>query len=149
MPHPGTSKETLGAIRAFCTAIDQFPIELHKEQHGYVFNTMLSEWFASALGLASAGVAKVEDIDRAWMGIMRSPVGPFGIMDSIGLGTVHTVTDYWAKKTQDPKARQNADFLKGYVGQRGAGDENRQGVLYLSESRVCRCRLSERDSLIL
>ncbi|WDP89987.1 MAG: 3-hydroxyacyl-CoA dehydrogenase [Desulfobacter sp.] len=115
MPHPGTSAGTLDAVRDFCTAIDQFPIELKKEQHGYVFNTMLSEWMASALSLASKEVATVEDIDRAWMGIMRSMTGPFGIMDSIGLETVYKVTDYWAEKKDDPQARQNAAFLKAYV----------------------------------
>jgi len=127
MPHPGTSELTLGVIRDFCAAIDQFPIELQREQHGYVFNTMLSEWFASALGLASGGVAKVEDIDRAWMGIMRSLVGPFGIMDSIGLGTVHKVTDYWAKKKQDEKSRQNAAFLKAFVDRGDLGIKTGKG----------------------
>ncbi|MCG8687519.1 MAG: 3-hydroxyacyl-CoA dehydrogenase [Desulfobacterales bacterium] len=115
MPHSGTSRETLDTVRSFCTAIDQFPIELNKEQHGYVFNAMLSEWMASALSLASKEVASIQDIDRAWMGIMRSMTGPFGIMDSIGLETVFKVTDYWAQKKQDPQAKKNAAFLKSYV----------------------------------
>ncbi|MCP4718998.1 MAG: 3-hydroxyacyl-CoA dehydrogenase, partial [Desulfobacteraceae bacterium] len=108
MPHPGTSKQTLEYIRGFCRAIDQFPIELKKEQHGYVFNTMLSELLGSALTLASKEVASVEDIDRAWMGIMKTFVGPFGIMDSIGLETVYKVTDYWAGVKNDPQAKANA-----------------------------------------
>lgn len=127
MPHPGTSSQTLGIIREFCRAIDQFPIELKKEQHGYVFNTMLSELMGSALSLASKGVAEVEDIDRAWMGIMRAMVGPFGIMDSIGLGTVYKVTDYWAQKNQDPQAIANAAFLKAYVNKGQLGIKTGQG----------------------
>ncbi len=112
MPHPGTSKQTLEDIRGFCGAIEQFPIELKKEQHGYVFNTMLSELLGSALTLASKEVASVEDIDRAWMGIMKTFVGPFGIMDSIGLETVCKVTDYWAGVKNDPQGKANAAFLK-------------------------------------
>lgn len=112
MPHPGTSKQTLEDIRGFCQAIDQFPIELKKEQHGYVFNTMLSELLGSAMTLASKEVASVEDIDRAWMGIMKTFVGPFGIMDSIGLETVYKVTDYWAGVKNDPQAKANAAFLR-------------------------------------
>ena len=115
MPHPGTSEATLSAVRTFCTAIDQYPIELKKEQPGYVFNTMLTEWMGVALTLASREIASVRDIDRAWMGIMRSTVGPFGIMDSIGLETTYHVTDYWAKKTNAAKALKNAAFLKSYV----------------------------------
>jgi 3-hydroxybutyryl-CoA dehydrogenase len=115
MPHPGTSRQTLDAVLEFCNNIDQFPIELKKEQHGYVFNTMLSELFASALTLASKDVASIEDIDRAWMGIMKTKVGPFGIMDSVGLETVYKITDYWAGVNNDPKTMANADFLKKYV----------------------------------
>jgi 3-hydroxybutyryl-CoA dehydrogenase len=115
MPHPGTSKETLQAIREFVFQIDQYPIELKKEQPGYVFNTMLSQLFASAMTLASRDVAAVEDIDRAWMGIMKTPIGPFGIMDSIGLETIWKVTDYWATVTKDPQSRQNGEFIKRFV----------------------------------
>ncbi len=46
------------------------------------------------------------------MGVMNSPMGPFTIMDSIGLDTVWKITDYWAKKTNDPQAKKNALFLK-------------------------------------
>lgn len=115
MPHPGTSEKTLETIRAFCKAIDQYPIELKKEQHGYVFNTMLTELLGSALGLASKQVASPEDIDRAWMGIMKTAVGPFGIMDSVGLETVYKITDYWAQKSHDPKRKANAAYLKSFV----------------------------------
>jgi 3-hydroxybutyryl-CoA dehydrogenase len=80
-----------------------------------VFNTMLTELLGSALGLASKQVASPEDIDRAWMGIMKTFVGPFGIMDSVGLDTVYKITDYWAQKTNDPKPKANAAYLKTFV----------------------------------
>jgi len=115
MPHPGTCAKTMETILAFCKATDQYPIELKKEQHGYVFNTMLTELLGSALGLASKQVASFEDIDRAWMGIMKTAVGPFGIMDSVGLDTVCKITDYWARKTNDPKPMANAAYLKTFV----------------------------------
>jgi 3-hydroxybutyryl-CoA dehydrogenase len=127
MPHPGTSKKTLEDVRGFVEAIDQFPIELKKEQHGYVFNTMLSELMGSALSLASKEVAAIEDIDRAWMGIMKTAVGPFGIMDSIGLETVYKVTDYWAGVKDDPQAKANAAFLKAYVEKGNLGVKTGQG----------------------
>jgi len=115
MPHPGTSADTVKTILSFCRAIGQYPIELKKEQHGYVFNAMLTELLGSALSLASRQVATPEDIDRAWMGIMKTQVGPFGIMDSVGLETVYKITDYWAQKSDDPNARANADYLKTFV----------------------------------
>jgi 3-hydroxybutyryl-CoA dehydrogenase len=115
MPHPGTSAETLDLIRAFAARIGQVAILLKKENYGYVFNAMLSEVFKAAQTLAANGVAGLEDIDRAWMGVMNTLVGPFGMMDSIGLDTVWKVTDYWAQKNDDPQALANAAFMKAYV----------------------------------
>jgi 3-hydroxybutyryl-CoA dehydrogenase len=127
MPHPGTSETALAAVRNFCSAINHFPIELKKEQPGYVFNTMLSEWMGAALSLASKDVANVEDIDRAWMGIIKSRFGPFGIMDSIGLETVYKVTAYWAERKNDPRAQRNAAFLKEYVDRGDLGQKTGKG----------------------
>ncbi len=115
MPHPGTSSEVTDLVCDFAKSIGQIVIMLHRENNGYVFNTMLSSLFFSALTLASKNVATVEDIDRSWMGVMHTPIGPFGIMDQVGLSTVWTITDYWAKKAADKQAQANADFLKGYV----------------------------------
>jgi len=115
MPHSGTSDETLALIQDFAARIGQVAILLKKENFGYVFNAMLTEVFKAAQTLAAGGVAGVEDIDRAWMGVMHTPVGPFGMMDSIGLDTVWKVTDYWANRINDPQALANAAFMKGYV----------------------------------
>jgi 3-hydroxybutyryl-CoA dehydrogenase len=115
MPHPGTSPETAALIEDFAKSIGQVAIILHKEQNGYVFNTMLSSWFSAALTLAANDVASVEDIDRSWMGIMNMSIGPFGIMDQIGLSTVWIITEYWANEIDDPQGRKNAGFVKEYV----------------------------------
>lgn len=115
MPHPGTSPETVKLIEDFAKSIGQVAIVLHREQNGYVFNTMLSSWFSAALTLAANDVASVEDIDRSWMGIMNMSIGPFGIMDQIGLSTVWIITEYWANEIDDPQGRINAGFVKEYV----------------------------------
>jgi len=115
MPHPGTSDETVALIEAFAERIGQVAILLKKENFGYVFNAMLMELLRSAQSLAANGVAEVKDVDRAWMGVMHTMVGPFGIMDSIGIDTVWKVTDYWARQLNDEQAIANADFLKKYV----------------------------------
>ncbi len=115
MPHPGTSEETVDLIKAFAERIGQAPIILKKENFGYVFNAMLMELFKSAQTLAANDVASAEEIDRAWMGVMHTVAGPFGIMDGIGLDTVWKVTDYWANKTKDPQSLANAAFMRQYL----------------------------------
>ncbi|MCD6486948.1 MAG: 3-hydroxyacyl-CoA dehydrogenase [Syntrophobacterales bacterium] len=127
MPHPETSQETVNLIHDFAKNIGQLPIMLHKENSGYVFNSMLSTLFMSALTLASKNVASIEDIDRSWMGVMHTPMGPFGIMDQVGLKTVWTITDYWAKALNDKKGQFNARFVEQYVKKGYLGVKTKQG----------------------
>lgn len=127
MPHPGTSPETLALIEAFAKKIGQVAIVLKKESNGYVFNAMLMTLLESAQTLAAKGVASVADVDRSWMGVMHTLVGPFGIMDSIGIDTVYKITDYWAKKTGSPQQAANALFLKQYVDRGDLGVKTGRG----------------------
>ena len=116
MPHKGTSPEVTTRVLDFARNIGQIPIYLKKENHSYVFNTMFSAVNREALTLAANGVASVEDIDRAWMGISEMPIGPFGMMDEVGLDTVWHIANYWAKRAFFiPQLKKNADFVKTYI----------------------------------
>jgi len=127
MPHPGTAPEVVELIEDFAKSIGQIVIKLHRENYGYVFNVMLSNLFVSALTLASKDVASVQDIDRAWMGVMQTAIGPFGIMDQVGLSTVWHITDYWAKRSGDAQSQANADYLKQFVDKGHLGYKTSQG----------------------
>lgn len=115
MPHPGTDTAVITLLEGFAQRIGQIPIILQKESSGYVFNAMLSALNTAALTLAVKGVAAPEDIDRAWMGVMKTPIGPFGISDMVGIDTVWKITDFWATTLGDRELRANADFLKRYL----------------------------------
>ena len=127
MPHPDTSQETMALLRAFARQIGQIPIVLKQESHGYVFNAMLNAVSQAALTLAANGIASAEDIDRAWMIVMKMPVGPMGILDNVGLETAWHINQYWANATKDPQLQKNADFLKQYVDQGRLGVKSGQG----------------------
>ncbi len=127
MPHPGTDPAVTQLVHDFAVSIGQVPIMLHRENNGYVFNTMLSSLFRSAMSLAATDVASIEDVDRSWMGVMLMPMGPFGIMDQIGLKTVWTIVDYWAQKTNAPQDRIIADFVKQYVDRGELGAKTKKG----------------------
>ncbi|MGA9108788.1 MAG: 3-hydroxyacyl-CoA dehydrogenase [Smithella sp.] len=127
MPHPGTSPEVVQLVKEFAEKTGLAPIVLHKESMGYVFNYMFAGLFDNALTLASNDIAAVEDIDRVWMGIMRMLIGPFGLMDSVGLDTVWHVTNFWAKHTGDPVKIKNTEFVKKYVDRGDLGQKTRKG----------------------
>ncbi|MBF0226918.1 MAG: 3-hydroxyacyl-CoA dehydrogenase [Desulfobacterales bacterium] len=130
MPHPGTSKETIEIVKGFAEKMDQVVITLKKENFGYVFNSMLSDLFKSALTLASNQVATVEDIDRSWMGVMSTPSGPFGLMDAIGLDTIWKIMDYWASVSKKEQHKRNAAFVKQYVDSGKLGTKTGEGFYH-------------------
>ncbi len=88
MPHAGTAPETIHLLHAFAKRIGQIPLVFKKESPQYVMNAMLGAINSTALRLVGQGVASVEDVDRAWMIVLKTPQGPFGMLDYVGLDVV-------------------------------------------------------------
>jgi 3-hydroxybutyryl-CoA dehydrogenase len=127
MPHPKTSPETLEVLVGFARRIGQIPIQMRKESAGYVFNAMYTVINHTAISLVANGIASFEDVDRAWIGIFKMPIGPFGLLDSIGLDTVWQITDYGARKTGDFQVKKNAAFIKGFIDRGCLGEKSGEG----------------------
>lgn len=115
MGHRDTDPAVVGLLTDFAKRIGQIPIVLEKEHSSYVFNTLLNALSGAALGLVADGVTTAENVDRAWMGVMKTPIGPFGILDSVGLDTAWKITDFWATTLGDQALEKNAALLKQYV----------------------------------
>jgi 3-hydroxybutyryl-CoA dehydrogenase len=127
MPHPGTSPETVQLLLGFAARIGQVPIALQRESMGYVFNAMYNALNRESITLAANGVATVEDIDLAWTTVMKTPLGPFGMLDHVGIDTAWHITDFWATATGDPQLVTNAAWLMGYLDQGRAGVKSGKG----------------------
>ncbi len=119
MPHPGTDPEVFERVLEFVAEIGMVPIRLEKEQNGYIINSLLMPLLIAAQGLITNDVATHEDVDRTWMISTKMPVGPFGIMDLIGLETIYNVVRYWAETDGDEELRKNAVFIKERFVDRG------------------------------
>jgi 3-hydroxybutyryl-CoA dehydrogenase len=115
MPHPGTSEETTELLLDFARSIGQIPIRMRRESMGYVFNAVYTAINRAAITLVANDVASVEDVDRAWMAIMKMPIGPFGMLDDVGIDTALHITEYWAGVTGDAQLQANATLLHRYV----------------------------------
>lgn len=127
MPHAGTAAEVTELVVQFARRIGQVPIELRREYNGYVFNSMYAALNRAAITLAQQEVASVEDIDRSWMHVTKAPVGPLGALDAVGLDTVWTITDYWARQLGDEQLQANATFLKAYIDRGDLGIKSGRG----------------------
>lgn len=88
---PDTQPLVIEQLETLSKKIGQEPVVLRREHPGYVFNWMLQSLLKSALELAALDVADPEVIDKSWKAVTRMPLGPFGIMDQIGLDVIEQV----------------------------------------------------------
>lgn len=115
MPHEKTDQSTIKTLQKFAGKIGQIPIMMKKESHNYVFNSIMTEINKAALSLVVNEVSTIKDIDLAWRGILKISIGPFGLMDMIGLDTIYHVNEYWAERTNDKQLKKNSKFLRTYI----------------------------------
>ena len=88
MGHPKTSSDVIQFLMDLGRKLNQIPVHVTQETPGYLFNAMLMAYLGAAGNLLAKGKASVEAIDRSWMGNMSTAIGPFGMMDVVGLDTV-------------------------------------------------------------
>lgn len=123
MKHPGTSDETFNSVLEFAKQIGMVALPIYKEQPGYIVNSLLVPLLSAALDLYVNEVADVETIDKTWMVATGAPVGPFGILDVVGVTTAYNINKMAADKTQNPTKIKAAAMLKeNYI------DKNKLGV---------------------
>ncbi len=118
MPHPTTADWVVDLLMALGKKIHQTPVLIQKENNGYIFNQMLMSIVGSAMDLKIRDVASIQDIDRSWMGNFKTNIGPFGILDQIGLDTAWKVS----KNAKDSRSQRSLAFLQTYI------DEGKLGV---------------------
>jgi 3-hydroxyacyl-CoA dehydrogenase len=124
MGHHGTDPAVYQTVVDFARRIGMEPIELKKEQPGYVVNTLGIALFTAALKLYVDGVADPQTIDKVWRIDKNSTEGPFQNLDRDGLKTVY---DIYAA-SDDKTAQTIAKVLKEkYVDKGKLGVETGEG----------------------
>lgn len=105
VPGPETCEGTLERLEQYSRRMGQTPILQRKENPGYLFNWMLRGVLLSALQLYERQIADPKSIDLAWCGVSQMPIGPFGIMDQIGLDVVlgGLRNSQWHQDGTDPR----------------------------------------------
>ncbi len=122
MGSPATDPAVADQVEAFAVAIGMVPIRLHKEQPGYVLNSLLIPFLGAAAELLLKGVADPETIDTTWRIGTGAPLGPFQIYDIVGLRTAYAIT------SADPRSAPLAAYLKEHYLDNGLlGRESGEG----------------------
>jgi len=123
MPHQNTAQSVIDLLMEFGKRINQIPVFIQKESPGYIFNSILMAVLGQAGSLRVNDVGSIQDIDRSFMGNFQIPVGPFGMLDQIGLDTALHITSV----RSDRKSVEFTELLKSYVDQGKLGYKSGEG----------------------
>jgi 3-hydroxybutyryl-CoA dehydrogenase len=87
-----TSQATHDALMAFATAIGKEPVSA-PDRGGFVVNRLLVPYLLDAVRCLEDGLGTVEDIDKAMMLGCGYPMGPFTLLDFVGLDTTYFIAN--------------------------------------------------------
>ncbi|OBA47522.1 3-hydroxyacyl-CoA dehydrogenase [Kocuria sp. ICS0012] len=122
VPHEGTSRETVETAMELARSIGKAPVELKKEVPGFVANRLLGALRTEALKLYEDGVADYKDIDVAAKTALNHPMGPFELMDMVGIDVVYLIRLAEYEQTGDPASLPAESIKAKYE----AGDYGRK-----------------------
>ncbi len=87
-----TSDETFKRAFAFAKSLGKEPIAA-KDNSGFVVNLLLVPYLIDAINMLEHGVASVADIDKGMMLGTGYPMGPFTLLDFVGLDTTYKIAE--------------------------------------------------------
>ncbi|HEY0724824.1 MAG TPA: 3-hydroxybutyryl-CoA dehydrogenase, partial [Pyrinomonadaceae bacterium] len=96
-----TSDETTDALRQFAQSLGKTPI-IAKDTAGFVVNFLLIPYMLSAVRMYENGLATMEDIDTGMKLGCGYPMGPFELLDYVGLDTTLYAAEAIYREYPDP-----------------------------------------------
>ena len=106
-----------GLLDTLLTVLPEFgvyPFEARRESTGFIFNRVWAALRRECLAVVAEGVARPEDVDGMFKVNWGLPVGPFQLMDQVGLDVVLDTENNYAQEF--PNLPQSVrDLLHTYV----------------------------------
>jgi 3-hydroxybutyryl-CoA dehydrogenase len=119
------SAETMAAALAFAEACGKEPVEV-QDRAGFVVNALLFPYLNHAVRILEDGVASMEGIDAAMKGGCGFPMGPFALLDLVGLDTSVAILDALYAEYKEPQFAA-ASLLRRMVAARRLGRKSQEG----------------------
>jgi 3-hydroxybutyryl-CoA dehydrogenase len=116
-----TSEESFNRAFEFAKKLGKEPIAA-KDNSGFVVNLLLVPYLLDAINALEHGIASVEDIDKGMMLGTGYPMGPFTLLDFVGLDTTYKIAeimfDEYREKRYAPPPLLKRMVLAGYYGKK-------------------------------
>jgi 3-hydroxybutyryl-CoA dehydrogenase len=95
------SDETINAANAFTAQCGKSGVQV-KDRAGFIVNALLFPYLNNAIRIWETGTASKEDIDTAMKGGCNFPMGPFALLDLVGLDTSLAILEALYAEFADP-----------------------------------------------
>jgi len=97
-----TSEETERLAMDFVKALGKEPIRA-KDSSGFIVNLLLIPYMVDAIKALESNVGSVEDIDKGMQLGAGHPMGPFTLLDFVGLDTVYKIAEIMFAEYRDSR----------------------------------------------
>jgi 3-hydroxybutyryl-CoA dehydrogenase len=127
-----TSDETFDRAFAFAKSLGKEAVKC-RDNSGFIVNRLLVPYLLDAIRAYEEGVGTIEDIDKAMQLGCGYPMGPFTLLDFVGLDTTYFITgvmydEYQEKRFASPPLLRKM-VLAGRLGKKsGAGFYDHSGA---------------------
>ena len=119
------SDDTIATATAFAYACGKEPVQV-LDRAGFIVNALLFPYLNNAIRMYEMGTASMEDIDVAMKGGCNFPMGPFALLDLVGLDTTLSILEALHAEFKDPNYAPT-ETLKSLVAQGKLGRKTKQG----------------------
>lgn len=118
-----TSPETFDRATAFAKSLGKEPIAA-KDSSGFIVNLLLVPYLLDAIRALESGVGSVLDIDKGMVLGTGHPMGPFTLLDFVGLDTTYRIAEIMFDEYRDaryaPPPLLKRMVLTGMLGKKSA-----------------------------
>lgn len=116
-----TSEETITIVREFALSLGKTPV-LAKDTAGFIVNFLLIPYLLAAIRMLENGLASRDDIDTAMKLGCGYPMGPFTLLDYVGLDTTlwaaEAIYEEYKEPLYAPPPLLRRMVLSGMVGKK-------------------------------
>lgn len=120
-----TSDEAFDRAFRFAKSLAKEPVAA-RDNSGFIVNRLLVPYLLDAIRAYEEGVGSIEDIDKGMMLGCGYPMGPFTLLDFVGLDTTYFIThvmyeEYQEKRFASPSLLRKMVLAGRYGRKSGAG----------------------------
>ncbi|KAM8938706.1 hydroxyacyl-coenzyme A dehydrogenase, mitochondrial [Pelodytes ibericus] len=123
---PMTSQTTFDSLLDFSKALGKTPVSC-KDTPGFIVNRLLVPYLMESVRLHELGHASKEDIDVAMKLGAGYPMGPFELLDYVGLDTSKFIIDGWYKLEPENPLFAPSELLNKLVAEKKLGKKTGEG----------------------